>query len=472
MISQPVIFLQSVQRSIYQLRDTLNELPAIREVSYFAPEVQTTPPNVQSVRDYIDEQHLVDVDRRTRVGLYRFYLMLFEKLSFCSLNKPMSVVGFFEQHVQISLQEEERKALGAFYHDFSQQVANLTLTLEGFLAQLFLPHMDAMDVGLPQGGESLRAQIFQNFFSKLPGGLGFIHTQLARLAQLLTQLKGQVDTLQAQTPQFDFPEFKQGAFIQFDEEGEFLRQSQACLTDLLDWVEKLNLTLRDVSIPDSVPDKTSMLLEAYYSLSYQLLSSRLEITDQLQTFFSKHQELLHFLDTLSSIDKADFRPLPAPEKTNANSIISETGQVLSRVNNTIALSGYQVANVDMELKVVTNQLGEPVSISSLKEKDQYTSDQVGTMKFSLVKSGVNKGAQSEQKVPDVVGDTENYARSKLIQYGFKPFVQYRLTRDDSQDGRVIEQSPEPLSAASSGASVGIEIGRYVSGGLAHFSSDE
>jgi beta-lactam-binding protein with PASTA domain len=66
-----------------------------------------------------------------------------------------------------------------------------------------------------------------------------------------------------------------------------------------------------------------------------------------------------------------------------------------------------------------------------------------------------------RSVPRVIGDTEADARDKLRDAGF-PNVQtsQRLTADETEDGEVIDQDPEPQQRADPTQPVRLVIGRF------------
>jgi len=74
-------------------------------------------------------------------------------------------------------------------------------------------------------------------------------------------------------------------------------------------------------------------------------------------------------------------------------------------------------------------------------------------KGSTVRLVVSKGEQTF-KVPDVVGDSEAVATSKLEDAGFKVNVTYEF---DEGNGTVMEQSPVPGAQAKKGTTIEILV---------------
>jgi serine/threonine-protein kinase len=70
----------------------------------------------------------------------------------------------------------------------------------------------------------------------------------------------------------------------------------------------------------------------------------------------------------------------------------------------------------------------------------------------------------ETTVRDVVGQTEQNARSILEGQGFVVVVEQRPTDDASQDGRVIDQDPNGNATAPTGSEVTIVVGAFDGGG--------
>src|SRR5687768_6646356 len=72
----------------------------------------------------------------------------------------------------------------------------------------------------------------------------------------------------------------------------------------------------------------------------------------------------------------------------------------------------------------------------------------------VVSSGVE-----EVEVPDVTGQTQEQATAGLRAAGFQVQVQTENVQEDSQDGRVLRQSPEGETTAEKGSVVTITVGR-------------
>jgi serine/threonine-protein kinase len=70
----------------------------------------------------------------------------------------------------------------------------------------------------------------------------------------------------------------------------------------------------------------------------------------------------------------------------------------------------------------------------------------------------------ETTVRDVVGQTEQNARSILEGQGFVVVVEERSTDDPTQDGRVVDQDPDGNTTAQNGSQVTIFVGRFDGGG--------
>ena len=66
-------------------------------------------------------------------------------------------------------------------------------------------------------------------------------------------------------------------------------------------------------------------------------------------------------------------------------------------------------------------------------------------------------------VPDVVGDDEANARTRLQQAGFAPVVEDLPTSDPAQDGTVVDEQPAPGTKAPKGSQIIVYVGR-ASGG--------
>ena len=63
-------------------------------------------------------------------------------------------------------------------------------------------------------------------------------------------------------------------------------------------------------------------------------------------------------------------------------------------------------------------------------------------------------------VPNVVGQSEDSARSSLASRGLSVDVVEQDTEDRSEDGRVLQQAPTPGSRARSGDQVTIVVGVF------------
>jgi serine/threonine-protein kinase len=81
-------------------------------------------------------------------------------------------------------------------------------------------------------------------------------------------------------------------------------------------------------------------------------------------------------------------------------------------------------------------------------------------KGSTVTLVVSSG-QSQVTVPDTIGQTQDEATTTLTSAGFKVKVQTQTVISDSDDGRVLNQSPSGGSSADKGSTVTITVGKKV-----------
>jgi serine/threonine-protein kinase len=91
-----------------------------------------------------------------------------------------------------------------------------------------------------------------------------------------------------------------------------------------------------------------------------------------------------------------------------------------------------------------------------------TDPAAGTLqdKGSAITVVVSSGP-AEEPVPSVIGLTEANAINTLNNAGFNPEVVEQDTADPTQDGRVIDQSPNANTDAPAGSTVTITVGRLV-----------
>ena len=463
MIPHSALFSVRAKSELDRLCSLNDKLRHIHKLSLYNSQVLDREDAVQSTRDYVDVQFLQQLDAQTRNTLAEFgHIMNLNMIHFLG-EKLFPLMDFFKQEVQTNLSVEEREQVLTKLLAMTSVTPERSQHLSDMYADSFSYNVGELALGLPESFSMIRSNIENDFIRPFKDQH---YDYLMNIFEGLSHEFGEAKELALSFFNngriIDFPEFSQSMFKEYDESDIFFSNMLAFFEDIVDGLEhvKGHFSNIDFSILDAEQVDLQEYIEFYQSFVNSLWMAQGQLVNALRTIVNDNQTLLHFLYELSRITPLNYRQLPAPQKSNANNIVSNTGQVLSQVNSTIATSGYQIANLDMELKVVTNSLGEPVSISSLKEKDNYTPDQVGTMKFSLVKNGATKEGNSELQSPDVVGDTENYAKTKLSQYGFKALVQYRLTQNEKLDGKVIEQNPAAFSAIPSGSTIALEVGRY------------
>jgi serine/threonine-protein kinase len=129
------------------------------------------------------------------------------------------------------------------------------------------------------------------------------------------------------------------------------------------------------------------------------------------------------------------------------------GRTIAEASNLLGQAGFTV-----------NQTSEPSTTveEGIVIRTDPPADTVRP-KGSAVTVVVSSGPP-ETTVRDVVGQTEQNARSILEGQGFVVVVEQRPTNDESQDGRVVDQDPNGNTSARTGSEVTIVVGVFEGGG--------
>ena len=126
-----------------------------------------------------------------------------------------------------------------------------------------------------------------------------------------------------------------------------------------------------------------------------------------------------------------------------------TGRSLAEASNLLGQQGFTV----QQTTEPSDSVDEGLVIRTDPPKDTVLP------KGSTVTVVVSSGP-ADVEVPSVVGLSQGAAESALTSRGFNPVVQEQDTSDPTQDGKVIDQTPDGFTSAPAGSDVTIVIGRF------------
>jgi serine/threonine-protein kinase len=182
----------------------------------------------------------------------------------------------------------------------------------------------------------------------------------------------------------------------------------------------------------------------------------------------------HVLLNVSSGPKSSSTPAasgtttaPAPAATTSSQPAQPsqpaTVTVPDVVGKTLQQARLALRNAGLitEIKYVPSQ--EPSGTVVSQAKEPGTSAKRGDHMLINVSQGTGS-ASSLVGVPNVVGQAEATAQTRLQQAGFVPVTQDIPTSDPSQDGKVVDEQPAPGTRAPKGSQIIIYIGRATSSG--------
>lgn len=458
MIGSPELFLNDVIIGTHEISSKIDALVFVQDIKIYF-EAPGIAKDVVEVGDYIDLYYLIYQQKAFFDGINQLSLSLVKSLYGLAGRDAYHLMAFLQEEVGIEMDAAEKIAMQSLVFDASTKIKDAAAQVIVLCQQLPVGKIESLAIGSPGTFGFLKGEINEKL-ERLSATASDIADQIKEIRVQLDRLVPQVESLIESKAAIDFPKFKGDLFAEYDEGLYFLAESKQGLSGASSVLSIAEQCYRGMPSATENRDYVQEYIEQFSVRISETVARFTSLKDAIVTLATGKHQFFHFLHELTRITPHDFQRLPEPEKTAANSIVSNTGQVLSRVNQAISNSGYQISNLDMELKVITDATGEPVSVSSLKDKDKFSSDQIGSMKFSLVKSAASLAEQGAT-VPHLIGDTESYAKSKLAQLNIKPFIQYRLTSKVEDAGKVIKQEPVAFETLGPGEVMVLDIGKPV-----------
>jgi eukaryotic-like serine/threonine-protein kinase len=152
------------------------------------------------------------------------------------------------------------------------------------------------------------------------------------------------------------------------------------------------------------------------------------------------------------------RPAPArPARPATVTVPDVEGKTLQQAR--VAL---RTAGIVMEIRYVPND--QPSGTVVAQAKQPGTAVKRGDHMLVTVSQGSGATAPALVTVPNVVGQDEQAAQTKLQQAGFVAAVEDMPTSDPAQDGKVVDEQPAPGTKAPKGSQIIIYVGRATSTG--------
>jgi beta-lactam-binding protein with PASTA domain len=122
----------------------------------------------------------------------------------------------------------------------------------------------------------------------------------------------------------------------------------------------------------------------------------------------------------------------------------------------------RTAGILMEIRYVPND--QPSGTVVAQAKQPGTTVKRGDHMLVTVSQGSGATAPALVTVPNVVGQDEQAAQTRLQQAGFVAAVEDMPTSDPAQDGKVVDEQPAPGTKAPKGSQTIIYVGRATSTG--------